>query len=266
MSAAGRYPIRIVRNPVGIWEGWITKDEIEFVVRNYLGSVEIQRGFWFIPDKYVMPFDSLIKDLIKFRRSAEGSSDMLVNNLGKVTAAALQGRFIQSFMHSGKRVVGNSFNPVYASVITSRVRLRVAEIALDNQEDILMVMVDGILSSKPLVVPKQWKLAHQGSCVIAKHGDYDIPGRRTAVSLKGMLEDYRKDTGYPLTGPRYVSISEAIEGDWFDIACRRRPETKAYVNKVGKRSWDKLPRYCNDLLTKQYESVPLMAQQSILHQ
>ena len=259
MSKSGRWPIRSVRNPVGVWEGWLTKEEIEFIVKNWLGDVEILEGVWFIPTRYHHPYHDLVSRLREVRRRGEKRGDVLMKNLGKLTAAAIQGKMMQSFMARGKRMVGNAMNPVYAASLTARVRLRVAEVAMEDWEHILMVIVDGILSSRPLPVPKQWKLAHVGECVIANHGDYSIPDRRTAGRLAIALAENPMSNVYALHAPRYESISESLEAGTFDFACMRRPEVWSRVSKVGKRYWESLPRHCEDLLNNQYNSSPLIA-------
>ena len=263
MSPSGRYPMRVVRNPIGEWEGWLTMDEIRFISKNWLGIVKILYGKWFVPTRFHQPFLELVGFLQNTRRNYEKRGDKLGKNISKITAASLQGKLMQSFLKNGARVTGNAFNPVYAATITSRVRLKVAEIALENYDDILMIMVDGILSTKPLAVPKQWKLEYEGDCVIANHGDYDIAGRVTASNLREALQKDPWATKYALRSPRYVSLTEAIEGKSFHYAGCHRPEVKAGVRRVGKRNWDRLPITCEDVLTKQYESSPLFVTESI---
>jgi len=264
MSRSGRIPIRSVRNPVGAWEGWMTKDEIVFVVSNYLGEVEIEDGWWFIPSSYRRPFEKVVAKLGRLRKDTTKKGDWLGGNLGKIIAATIQGKMIQSYINRGVRVSGNAFNPVYAATITSRVRLKVAEAALENYDDVLMIMVDGLLTSSPIAVPKQWKMAHKGDCVVATHGGYDIPGRATLNKFFGTLEESQWDTTYRLNGARYESLAEALEGGSFEMAGRRIPEVRAKVSAVGKRLWDDTPKVCNDLLTKQYKSAPPMASMSII--
>lgn len=255
----GNTPYRTVLNPVGMWEGWITKDEIEFVVTNYLGDVEIADGWWYIPAScYSFPFKDMLGTLGKLKQEGKTKGDVIASTLWKLTAAALQGKFMQSNMIWGKWRTGPAFNPVYASVITSRVRLKVAELALQSPEDMLGVAVDGLLSMKKLKAPRNWKLEYEGSCVIANHGDYWMEGRRTARNL---LEDLSKDTLsniYPLRGERYCSLSEAIRVDGFEAACREIPEAKQRVDRVGKRIWRKLPMTCGDLLKGVFESTPAL--------
>ena len=259
------HPYRVVRNPVGVWEGWITKDEIEFVVANYLGDVEIEEGWWFEPGGAHRPFSPIVNKLSGLRKQGRKSGDMLVANIGKLMAAALQGRFMQSYVSRGERVVGPAFNPVYAATITSRVRCKVAQVVLDSYEDVLGVMVDGVLSTKPLGLKEGWHLDHTGECVVANHGDYWIEGRRTKRDLRKDLEDYRWQLHYPLRGERKVSLAEGIRSDMFELAGRVSPPSFSRVSKVGKRFWTTHPLVCEDLLTKAFESVPLLPGASHYH-
>jgi hypothetical protein len=244
---------------VGSWEGWLTKDEIEFIVSNCLGDVEILDGYWFVPDRYHRPFTEIVGKLRQMRNRSEKRGDLLGKNIGKITAASMQGKFMQTYLVDGLRVTGGAFNPVYAATITSRVRLKVAELALENWEDVLMLMVDGILTTRPLGVPKQWKLSHQGKGVVVSHGGYDIEGRETVEKLTESLQESWQDTSYRVRAPRYVSLSEAIESDFFAVAGRVRPEVRARVDQVGKRIWESLPKVCSDLFENQYLSWPLQA-------
>lgn len=255
---ANNHPYRVVRNPVGIWEGWITKDEIEFVVSNYLGDVEIAEGWWFEPSNHDRPFARLVTQLYSLRKQGRESGDLLVANIGKLKAAALQGRFMQSYVARGQRVVGPAFNPVYAATITGRVRCKVAQVVMDNYEDVLGVMVDGVLSRKPLGLRQGWHLDHIGECVVANHGDYWIEGRLTKRDLRRDLEDYRWHLQYPLRGARRVSLAESLRSSMFEMAGRNSSPVFSRVSRVGKRFWGTYPKVCNDLLTGVFESYPLL--------
>lgn len=262
---ARSYPYRVVRNPIGVWEGWVTKDEVEFVVSNYLGDVEIEEGWWFEPSSSDRPFATLVAKLFALRKKGRTSGDMLVANVGKLMAAALQGRFMQSYLNRGERVVGPAFNPVYAATITSRVRCKVAQVAMDNYEDVLGVMVDGVLATKPLGLKEGWHLDHTGECVVANHGDYWIEGRATKRDLRKDLEEHRWKVYYPLREERRVSLAESIRSEMFELAGHRSPPVFSQVSKVGKRFWEAYPKVCNDLLTKVYESYPLLPGASQYH-
>jgi hypothetical protein len=156
----------------------------------------------------------------------------------------------------GKWKTGPAFNPVYAAVITSRVRCKVAELAFQSPNDIVGVAVDGLLSTRRLDTPKEWKLEYEGECVAANHGDYWIEGRYTKRNLLQDLCDHRWSLSYPLRGERFMSLAEAVRCDGFDGACREIPEAMQRVSKVGKRCWTKLPIVCGDLLTNVYTSAP----------
>jgi len=255
----GSVPYRSILNPVGVWEGWITKDEIEFLVTNDLGEVEIADGWWYVPAScYSFPFRGMLDTLGRLKQEAKVRGDLVASTIWKLTAASLQGKFMQSNLVWGRWKTGPVFNPVYASVITSRVRLRVAELALQDPDEMLGVAVDGLLSLKKLKVPRNWKLEHEGRCVVANHGDYWMEGRKTKRNL---LEDLSKDTlsnAYPLRGERYCSLAEAIRVDGFEAAGREIPEARQRVSRVGKRLWRKLPVTCGDLLSGVYESTPLL--------
>lgn len=198
----------------------------------------------------------MVSKLKEVRRQGECGGDRLIKNIGKLTAATIQGKMMQSYLVDGKRVTGNAFNPVYAASLTSRVRVKMAEIALDNWNNILMVMVDGILSKAPLAVPKHWRLAHSGECIVANHGDYSIPNRRVVSKLRRSLEDSPLSTTYAIHASRYESISESLEGGVFEYAGRVKPETRIRVSHVGKRYWPNLPYVCEDLLVEQFSSQP----------
>jgi hypothetical protein len=258
MSHSGSQAVRVIRNPVGSWNGWLTKDEIEFIVRNWLGNVEVIYGKWFIPHKYEQPFLPLVSGLNQMRQFGKSIGDKLVNYVGKIIPASIQGKMMQSTVINGKRIAGSAFNPVYAATLTARVRLRDAALALDEYDKVLGVVVDGILAREPMCIDRRWKLEYHGDCVIANHGDYDIEGRDTALPLRKVLSDNSSERNYPLRAARYISLTEALEGSCFAEAGRRRPESYTWVRKVGKRRWDKLPHICGDLLENQYDSYPLL--------
>ena len=251
----GGVPYRVILNPVGVWDGYIVKDEIEFVVSSGIGEVEIIDGWWFVPrDRVWFPFRAQMENLKKLKEDSKKRGDEVAATLVKLQAAALQGKFMQSNLVRGEWTTGAAFCPVYASTITARVRCKVAEVALQNSDSIIGTVVDGLLSTRRLSVHQGWKLEYAGRCVAANHGDYWIEGRETKRNLLRDLTDYRWSTKYPLRSERFISLAEAIRVDGFEAAGRVAPEAWQRVSKIGKRWWERTPKVCEDLLTNVYTS------------
>jgi hypothetical protein len=130
-------------NPVGEWETFLTKEEIDFIRQYNLGEFEIYEGWWFFPDKITFPLKKIIEWLYTKKETSKGMERKIVKRL-----MAGQWGKTGEIMQDGS--VGTYFNTPWHATVEVNTRLQVAKFILDNnlQDHILSIAVDGILIDK----------------------------------------------------------------------------------------------------------------------
>lgn len=135
----------------------ITKTEYDFLLKQGV-RVSIRGASWAIPKEVIYPaFDAYTKTLLRL------INDPATHSLGKSLSSRSWGKMASS----GSSV----YNPFYASELTSRVRCRLTEIALRNEDSVLGIKVDTIVTSKPIrekIGKKvgEMRLVSQGEAII----------------------------------------------------------------------------------------------------
>jgi len=123
--------------PIGDIECWMTKDEIDMVIRSDTADVEILEGSWGVPKrespKIFGGVSSVIDKLIDDPRS---------RNVAKYMASVGWGKF--AYQKSPL------FNPIYAAHVPASVRARVTEIGLSLGESLIAITIDGVVSTSPV--------------------------------------------------------------------------------------------------------------------
>lgn len=119
--------------------GWRTKEEVDFIKKTGCGEIEIFGGSWAIPLMPLpKPFDKMSRILERLMKN-EFTRDM-----AKYVAATSWGKFISPYP-------GNSlWNPFYASVITARIRIKLAEIAALCLTNLIALTIDGVELTRDL--------------------------------------------------------------------------------------------------------------------
>ena len=133
----------------------ITKTEYDLLLR-WGAEVSIRGGSWAMQREPFLhlAFDAYTKALLRLLR------DPLTHDMGKSLSSQSWGKMAAS----GSSV----YNPFYASELTSRVRCRLTEIALRNEDSALGIKVDTIVTSKPL----QEKIGKKvGEMRLVNHGE-----------------------------------------------------------------------------------------------
>ena len=132
-------PSKIPRTfyPKGDSVAWRTKDEIDMLRMTDKADVEIIEGSWGRPKRYVpralKSASSVIEKLL---------ADPRTNEYAKYMASISWGKFAS--------LMSTHWNPIYSSVITSRIRSKITEIALARPSDVIAITVDGIVLKHPL--------------------------------------------------------------------------------------------------------------------
>ena len=260
----GRREIRQL-NCCGEWDGWITKDEIDYIRDWELGKVTTYLGYWFIPHTDFRPYEGAIGGLFKARTAAKEEGDTFASNICKLVSLTAQGKYLSVFPMNGVLTSGYMRNPIYGSVVVSRTRLQVAEFCMLSPSDVLQVMVDGVSTLKRvpagdgigefrLESPKEGE-----ECIVAGDGQYWMPSR-ASVLQKDTLEDYADSSTYPskIAASRFTLGDVVNKMTGFESLGKMRDK---YIDidiakHVGssQRSFIRVPEKCRDLLQNVYES------------
>jgi hypothetical protein len=179
-------------------------------------------------------------------------------------SVALYGKFAQKDEDGN---TGNLFNPIYASIITARTRLKIAKFALMQPEALCLISTDGITFDKPLpsqVLGKNLgdlQLKYSAEGVIVGTNVYTIKGKDPGGDWRPgrfdwlhLLSKYPDQDKYSLKHFRYTSMAEGVEGNFDKVGVFDEFPYTFNINYDHKRCFQ--PFRCGkDLMENQYESI-----------
>lgn len=139
--------------PMGdLGEQSITTDMLWLLNKYQIGTFEMKHGdFFLLPEKYVFPFKATMNRLYDIRTSG----DKLVNKITKGISVGIWGKLAERYENG----LGDNFNSIYARMVTSRCMVKVASFVYHNnmENDLISVLVDGVLATKRLSVSREKK-------------------------------------------------------------------------------------------------------------
>ena len=273
--------------PYGEWNTFLTGEEIDELSK--FGTVDILRGWEFYADQEVYPFREAIEHLYHAKSGAKKGSYQY--SLYKIVMNALYGAFYEKVkLSDGSFRVGSLFNPVYATLITSRTRLDLYREALKYKQNAVCLATDGILvkGKTPLTSSDElgaFSVKESGESVILRSGIYKLAGD---TKQRGMMKATRLKTPcgefnsifdyitafpdrkqYPVLINRPVHLREAIKH------CKKY--TKADINRFMnleltfdlnteiKRIFERTDLTGKDLLESSVKSQPWNAETLLRH-
>lgn len=253
----------------GTWVGTITKDEIDFIQRHELGNVVVLNGWWYFPSAYDRPFKKEVTRLLKLRSWAKLKGYNLLEYAIKTSTARLAGKFLQKSINLDDLQTynaGRHFNPIYATIVMTRVKLSLAEQLFRDKEKILAIVIDGaLLDGKSTVStskdPGDLKLSEKGDGVIFSPFTTFLTENRNPFLVKDIIQKDPMKTWYPLPsfGPDRLRLCQAILDNKFEWTGRIvESEAIVEVGNTNDRFWEDKPQYGLDLLLKKYSSFPHM--------
>jgi len=163
--------------PCGHIRKVITKKEYDYLLE--CGSdIVIHDACHIYVKKKIYPFRKEIRKLIEWKKKYKTDGNKFKYQLCKIIMNSLYGKMIQFIPKGDKWVCGQSWNPIYASVITANVRITVSRMQ-NKYADIWAVHTDSIISRKKLDIEESpdlggWTLECQGKGLILGSGIYQI--------------------------------------------------------------------------------------------
>lgn len=257
--------------PQGQFQRTLTKQEIDFIAKYNLGTVQVLNGWWWYPDKCVTPLETMIDYLFKAKESA--ASD-IKKDVVKRILAGIWGKFLQI----NKNGFGDLFNPVWAAEVEVSTRLNTAAFVLDNNlvKNCLHVAVDGVLASRQVPIKDQgkigqWKLSNVGAGFVISSGICAIQGKDAMQPdekegsdfilrydwLKQAIEDQPNAREYCMTKLSPVSVQKAVLHNKMPQLGQHEEIVKTVdVSFETKREYERVPETGQQLLTHTYSSLP----------
>ena len=256
-----RYRYRLY-SPTGTWVGYVTKEEIDFIHRYKLGKVQVLNGWWFTVKRLFRPFRKASLSYIAQRLKAKDELNLPLSYVLKMSAASVYGRFLQKKQSlEGKWTTAGSFSPIYACLVMTSVKLKIARLLMDTSSNAYSVTVDGILVKDPISdrnldrVPGGVKLAGHGQTTIAAPLIYSMEDRVSSIDLIGILNEDKYAVKLSLPSSRRVSLCEGLSRNSFDRIGQLSEEPyHLMIGAEGGRSWDRRPIIAEQLLEDMYTS------------
>jgi len=203
--------------PFGRFRRTITKAEYEYLIANG-AEIVIHSAVWLHVKSVVYPYKFEIEKLVRRKQEIKATGDELDYHTIKILLNSLYGKMVQLIAKDDRWIAGINWNPIYGSIITANVRIRMAELQR-LYPSVVAVHTDSVISTKPLPFDPSDTLGVlgyecNGEGVILGSGIYQIGDK---VRFRGF--DSKRDL-YALIGQkrRHVKIKLHRPHTWREIA------------------------------------------------
>jgi hypothetical protein len=244
---------------IGSYFAAITKGEYEYLIS--LGAeVEILQGYYVMLDKIQYPYHDRVMRLFELKKEYK-KKDTMLYLLCKVMLNGFYGKFAQAIEDwRGDINGGVGFNPIYASVITANVRLKVCKVQNYYKEKCFAVHTDSVILSEPLskdFAPEapglgDFEYVDKGAGLLIACGCYQI---NEDGAFKGFEPREKKYYGGMSDKERALfSDGKKIYENWYDILKRYKGRTdipykalrvESWVEATSKGHFDKINKFQN---------------------
>jgi hypothetical protein len=210
------------------------------------------------------PLAELMAELYAYRARYK-----MLNNFLKRVPSGIVGMFRQHFQENG---LGSLFNPIYHAIVTSTVRLKVAQLIYedDAQSNVIRINTDGLLVDRPLWIRGsgmgKWRQVESQSTIVlspelvfqgSKH-----PNGMTYSSLRVNICQHPKTSVYEdHTVQRRVTLFEAVRDNQLKMLGKSTPRA-ARVDLMllagsQTRNFPTFPRNGQQLIDGKFNSTPI---------
>lgn len=251
--------------PVGSWNTYLCKCEIDFINKWNIGYFEIFSGWWcFCKNPNKRPLENVANRLLKYKESKNEVVRLLAK---RMSVGGLYGKFLEE--HKDK--FGKYFNSVYGATISSEARLEVAEFIYRNhaESSLIHVSVDGVLLDEPITEAYEstnknikWKLSETGECLCVSSGQlffkHKTPQGISYSEIMQLIKDNPDDSAYVKTRKRRLTLGKAIAMKKLELLGTEVDlSTTINLNTVEReRQFKSLPESGADLISNVYISRP----------
>lgn len=165
--------------PAGTFNTTITMQEYDYL-KSIKVPVKILDGYWLLIQDKQRPYYKVVTHLYKMKNYYK-TRDPRLYMIYKIMLNSFYGKMAQLIgQPDGSIKAGQAWNPIYASVITANVRIRLAQLTHEFGKDIYAVHTDSVITGRD--VPKSylgkrlglWQKEDEGDGVIIACGIYSI--------------------------------------------------------------------------------------------
>jgi hypothetical protein len=194
--------------PNGKFNVYISKWEYDFIVREFPDiQIKIKKGYEFFEKDLIYPFKEEINRLYEWKQK---ETDKNIKYAVKIMLNSLYGKFIQ--VSPSGNITGKLFNPIYASEITAKTRIKLLELGLQSPQNIISFSTDGIASLVPLKVPKGDKMGEfgadfEGEGVVIMSDIYNYWAKQNKNKTKNRLR------GFCFTADKEIVKDKTIDNE-----------------------------------------------------
>jgi len=246
--------------PHGSWTTYMTMQELLWA-REHGVRVKVYDGVWFIPEGEKYLFRSVIDKFFEIKRDHKSGS--MESWSAKIALTGVYGKFLQH----RNQVGGRLYNPIYATEITSRVRLQMADAALSKPDAMIGIMSDCVVSQEPLDLPigremGMWSRKGPDGSLWIGPAQYETEGldhRFRKIPWKSLLEKNKFVSEYKIVRKGPLTLAQGIRHDRFeDVGVFLNHPMTFDIRKLNwRRFWPQRPTCGGDLLCSQYDSKQL---------
>jgi len=246
-----------VLHPHGSWPTCIAMQEYDWLLEHG-GKMDVWSAQWFVPFAKVCKYEGVVNKFFAVKRNA--AADSMERWSAKIALTGMYGKFLQ---HRGG-VGGRLYNPVYASEITSQVRLMCADACMQDPDNVIAVMSDCVTSMNALSLPLgkeigQWSKQGPNASLWIGPVQYEAEGqdyRFRRIPWRSLLESAPGDVEYDVVRHGPLSLVQGVVQNRFDdVGVFVDIPLTFNIRKLNwRRFWPERPKCGRDLLTRQYDS------------
>lgn len=251
-------------SPIGTWEEYLTKGELDFITKWKIGEYKIIEGWWAMTNRKALrkPLKTAMEKLLTYK--ARGGLQALI---AKRCSTGVYGKMGEEWQDE----FGNYFCPVYFAEISSQTRLQVGDflyshgIGPRNNDGLIHIGVDGVMMDKELDISKdtQWRLAYEGEALIISSGlvytALTKPKGLHLADVLQMIREHPRQPYYEKKIKRRLTLGDSLAqhrlgdiGKEFEFSVSIN-----LLNAEHDRIFEKLPRTGQQLLNRKYTSKPI---------
>lgn len=255
--------------PAGVYNTTVTKQEYDYM-RTLGLPITIRGGWWIICKTNYRPYKKVIDDLYRKKTTFKGTDERMYM-LSKIMMNGFYGKMIQLVENEkGQVLAGESFNPIYAAIITANTRIRITDICNQYRNKVLAVHTDSVMLKDTLpskVLGSKlglWSKETEGDGILISCGVYQIGDK---CKFRG-IEISKKDTWTEILkrnkSSYKIPVPQQIVLGWMESNFRGKDVlTNRFLNVIKtvdlnadtKRLWGR-PMTAGQYLTKSQRSTP----------
>jgi len=218
--------------PNGQFIQYLAKEEIQFCKEHFPNAaIKIEYGYEWYPKSLVKPFKEEIERLYQWKATEQ---DPDIKYCVKIILNSLYGKFIQ--VAGDANNTGRLFNPLYAARITAATRLKIIELALQKENNIISFSTDSVMSTSPLKIPSNptmgdFQQDFEGEGVFVLSDVYNLwnnDTKKSKTKLRGFSAASTKDTSSEVV---YLKDILKTSDEWKDNKGVSTPEVYHYSSK-----------------------------------